>query len=66
MWRRFPNMACRIDVLERISDDIRKPVETLRIGEIGYNRIGLDPTVKIRVVISSVVKVHNPIVSSSR
>ena len=48
----------RIRILERIIEHIRIPVETLRIGRAGDNRIRLDEAAQSAVVVPRIVKVQ--------
>ena len=49
-------MPTRIRILERIIEGIRIPVETLRIGRAGDNRIRLDEAAQRAVVVTCIVE----------
>jgi hypothetical protein len=51
-------MPRRIRIPERIIKHIRIPVETLRIGRAGHNRIRLDEAAQGAVVVAGIVKVQ--------
>jgi hypothetical protein len=42
-------MACRVRKVDRISTDIGVAVQVLRIREVGYNGIGCEELVKIKI-----------------
>ncbi len=51
-------MPCGIRILERVVDGVAVSVEALRIARIRYNGVGTEEAVKIRVIISGVIKVQ--------
>jgi len=51
-----------VSIFNRIIQNVRIPVESLRIGAVGYNIVGADESAYHRVVVAGVVVVEVSIV----